>query len=192
VICGVGHETDVTLCDFAADLRAPTPTAAAELCAPVRDGLLLTVAALAQALALGVERHVQSAAQRLDRLALHMRRPGDLALRERFRLQALARRLARASDTVLSRRVDALPRTAADLRHAMAMQRIRAAHRLQELATRLAACDPERTVARGYALVQTVDGALVTDPRQLHAGDTLRLSLAQGHADVELAGVHPR
>jgi exodeoxyribonuclease VII large subunit len=72
------------------------------------------------------------------------------------------------------------------------MQRTRASHRLQDLATRLAACDPERIVARGYALVQTIDGELVTDPRRLHAGDTLRLSLAQGHAEVDLAQVRPQ
>lgn len=191
VICGVGHETDVTLADFAADLRAPTPTAAAELCAPARDGLRAAVAAFAQALARGAERHTQAAAQRLDRLALHMRRPGDLALRERLRLQGLTRSLARAIDTALARRGAALLASAAELRHGLAMQRTQAAHRVQNLATRLAACDPERIVARGYALVQTIDGDLVTDPRRLRAGDTLRLSLAQGHAEVDLAQVRP-
>jgi exodeoxyribonuclease VII large subunit len=96
VVCGVGHETDVTLCDLAADLRAPTPTAAAELAAPSRDGLLQRLDALERSLMRCLDHRLQSTAQRLDRMALRLARPSDVLARQRRLLDLLAQRAAAA------------------------------------------------------------------------------------------------
>ncbi|MEY4753061.1 MAG: hypothetical protein RJA44_736, partial [Pseudomonadota bacterium] len=95
LICGVGHETDVTLCDFAADLRAPTPTAAAELAAEPRDEALQQLRRLEQQLWQRLQLRLDREAQRLDRAALRLARPGDLLLRQRLLLDRLAERQAR-------------------------------------------------------------------------------------------------
>ncbi len=189
VVCGVGHETDVTLADLAADLRAPTPTGAAELAAPARDALLGALTGLAGRLMRCGEHRLQSAQQSLDRAQARLARPAERIARERLRLDARARSLLRAGAALLQRQSSTLHRDALRLLHAGALRRQRLQHTGQQLATRLAALDPQRVVARGYALVQAADGTLVVDPRQIDAGDTLRLTLQRGAAEVDVAAV---
>ena len=82
IVCGVGHETDITLADLAADLRAPTPTAAAELAAPARADCLERLSALGRLLSLRTTARLDGQAQRLDRLALKLSRPSELVNRQ--------------------------------------------------------------------------------------------------------------
>ena len=164
VVCGVGHESDITLADFAADLRAPTPTAAAELAVPLREKLQAHLAAQGRRAVRAARARLDSAAQRLDHAALRLARPGDRLRREAMRLAMFSRQLERAAST----------------------ERARAQHRLQQLQTRLGALDPQRIVSRGYAIVQTADGELVIDPAQIGTGADLRLTLARGTADVHV------
>jgi exodeoxyribonuclease VII large subunit len=192
IVCGVGHETDVTLADFAADLRAPTPTAAAEMAAPAAAELLPALQALARTLSRAVERALQAQGQRLDRLAPRLGQPSTRLAVQSHRLERLASRLAAAAVQTRHAQALVLGRQASRLvqggrRHLAGQQ-----HRLATLAARLQALDPLRVVERGYSVVQTTDGALVTDPRQLAVGQAVRVTMARGSADVELASVQVR
>ena len=169
VVCGVGHETDVSLCDLAADLRAPTPTAAAELAAPGRDELLQALQAQQQRLQRGVERTLQLRAQRLDNLVLRLGQPGRTLLAEARRLQQLAHQLD----------------------HEVALQLQARRLRLQATAERLQAQDPARVLQRGYAWVESADGRPVVSARALSPGQAVRAVWADGHALAHIDRVEP-
>ena len=192
LVCGVGHETDVTLADFAADLRAPTPTAAAELAAPAATELMAALQGLARTLSHGVERRLQAQAQRLDRLAPRLGQPAARVAAQSRRLDQLASRLAVAALQTHNAQATRLRAHANRLLQASHLRLTDHEHRLITLAARLRALDPQRVVERGYSVVQTPAGELVTDPRQLAAGQAVRLTMARGSADVELAAVRVR
>ena len=192
LVCGVGHETDVTLADFAADLRAPTPTAAAELAAPAATELMAALQGLARTLSHGVERRLQAQAQRLDRLAPRLGQPAARVAAQSRRLDQLASRLAVAALQTHNAQATRLRAHANRLLQASDLRLTDHEHRLITLAARLRALDPQRVVERGYSVVQTPAGELVTDPRQLAAGQAVRLTMARGSADVELAAVRVR
>lgn len=191
VVCGVGHETDVTLCDLAADLRAPTPTAAAELAAPSRQTLLQMLASLERSLSQRTEQRLQALGQRLDRMALRLARPSDVLARQRRLLDLLAQRAAAAP----GRRVE-LQRQRLD--HLMQRQ-LRArddtlrrhAVRLDALQARLQALDPQHVLARGYAWLDDGRGGAVTSVQALQPGGEVRAVLADGSADLRVLQVRP-
>ncbi|MGQ3054510.1 MAG: exodeoxyribonuclease VII large subunit [Roseateles sp.] len=191
LVCGVGHETDVTLADLAADLRAPTPTAAAELAAPPRDGLLQQLAGLERALMLRIDHRLQSLAQRLDRLALRLARPSDALARQRRMLELLAQRAAAAP----RRRVELQGQRLAHLeqRHQRACRDMlaRQATRLDALHARLQALDPQHVLARGYAWLDDGAGGAVTSVHALLPGAEVRAVLADGSLDLRVLGVTP-
>jgi len=207
VVVGVGHESDVTIADFAADLRAPTPTAAAELAAPDRAALLRAVDdRMAQVRRVACNR-LQQAQQRLDYCQRALAGPHAPLQALAARLHALTLRAGHA----LSRRVAVAHRRGDDLsgrlRHAAPridsgegqVQRRAAAlaggarhllhrrqARLQMLVGRLQALDPLAVLARGYALATDVDGRVVSDAARLVAGDLLRLRFARGGASARV------
>ena len=189
VVCGVGHETDVTLADLAADLRAPTPTGAAELVAPLRDELVNQSAALADRLRRAVMHRLNTAQQGLDRLAAALARPAERVSREHLRLTLLAGRLPRCAAAFVNAQRDRLRRSAVALNHGATLLNARMRHREQQLATRLHALDPMQVVARGYALIHTSADELVVAPQQIVEGDELRVTLSRGEADVRIGSV---
>lgn len=190
-ICGVGHQTDVSLADFAADLRAPTPTAAAELAVPARDDMLSQLAALAQRARRRVRQQLDTQAQKLDQRALQLARPAQVLARHAQRLQALEARRAQALSHALRRADEALPRLAQRLRRAQ-LGRI-AQHRqsLEAWAARLAALDPRRVLARGYAWVSDEDGRALPSVRALTPGQTVLAVWHDGRARAQVTAIEP-
>jgi exodeoxyribonuclease VII large subunit len=189
LVCGVGHETDITLADFAADLRAPTPTAAAELAAPAAADLLDDLHSLANRLWRGVERALALKAQRLDRLAPRLAPPAARIAAQSRRLDQLAMRLASAALRSRHAQGNGLRSQATRLLQAGHGHLTDHRHRMETLAARLRALDPQRVVERGFSVVQTPAGELVSDPRELVIGQALRLTMARGSADVALASI---
>ena len=191
VVCGVGHETDITLCDLAADLRAPTPTAAAELAAPARDEALEGLRQRSAALRRAAERTLQSRAQRLDTLALRIGQPARRLAGEQGRLEALARRLQRALLQRRQARAEELPRLAARLGRAVAVQLHEQQLRLAVRAQALQAQDPQHVLQRGYAWVESLDGRPVVSALALQQGQAVRAVWADGRASAVVTAVEP-
>jgi exodeoxyribonuclease VII large subunit len=191
VICGVGHETDVTLSDFAADVRAATPTAAAELAAPATRDCESVLQAFAAALRRRVGGALETQLQRVDRLALHLARPAQVLSRHAQRLDALDQRTRTALAAGLQRRAAEHERRLARARLAMAARRQREHSRLESLQARLHALDPKRVLARGYAWLSDVEDRPLSSVHQLHVGQAIRAQWADGRADATVTALRP-
>ena len=191
VVCGVGHETDISLAELAADLRAPTPTAAAELATPVRTEALARLQALALALRRAAGRRLDQQAQRLDRLGLQMGRPARLLDQQAARLDRLQARHGQALVTALALRQRRLDDLAQRLQAAGRAQCQRQGEVLARLALRLAANDPHQVLARGYAWLADGRGRPVTQAAGLQPGTELSAQWADGRAAVQVLSVTP-
>lgn len=192
VISGVGHETDVTLVDFAADLRAPTPTAAAELVAQDRDSLLAQLEALERHIRHRVGQRLDSQAQRLDQAALRLARPAQVLGQHRHRLELLAHRMPAACQARTRWAAQGLPALEARLQRALA-QRLQAERvRLAARGDRLEALSPHRVLERGYAWLADDQGRPVTSVQQVNAGDTLVGTLADGVLQLSVSQARGR
>ncbi len=191
IICGVGHETDITLADLAADLRAPTPTAAAELATVSRAQCLETLAALERQLHRRMEQRLDGAAQRLDRLALRLARPGDALARQRRRLDLLSQRAGQVVPRRVAMQQQRLDHLAQRLGRALPQVLQRGEHRLDALTARLEALDPRRVLARGYAWLDDGQGHALGSIDQLSEGQDLRAVLADGEAQLRVQQLHP-
>jgi len=189
LVCGVGHETDITLADLAADLRAATPTAAAELAAPARDELMRALQARAELLARRVHQRLDGSAQRLDTLALRLQKPGHLLADQATRLDALGQRQRAAVQQALRLAAQAQQHRAARLQRAASVSLQRHADGLARQAGRLAALDPRQVLARGYAWVEDVEGRPLVSSRSLSVGQPLRAVWADGAAAVSVTAV---
>ncbi|MFM0127664.1 exodeoxyribonuclease VII large subunit [Paraburkholderia sediminicola] len=214
VVSGVGHETDFTIADFAADVRAPTPTGAAELVSPQRVLLLRELDHRHATLARGFGRMMERRTQQLDWLARRLVSPAERLARQRTHLQQLSVRLAsagarpvrdaRARFSLLQMRWQRWrPDLAAHqaklgmlsqrLDAALLRQHERQSARIGTLAARLEVLSPQRTLERGYAAVlDAQSGRAVRAPSSLKPGRRLTVHLAEGAADIALADVQPR
>ena len=201
VVSGVGHETDFTIADFAADARAPTPTAAAELASPDGVELRAQVAQLRGVLVRMTSRMLEDRMQKLDYLSRRLLHPGE-RIRERGRhLAHLAARFTAVWARETQTRAWAVRSTAQRLRSARPDLRgyrrdagetgrrlNEAARRMLETAdTRLAAADahlkhlnPQLVLERGYSIAETAGGVIVRDAAAVNAGDELRVTFARG------------
>ncbi|MBC7715903.1 MAG: exodeoxyribonuclease VII large subunit [Pseudorhodobacter sp.] len=191
VVCGVGHESDVTLADFAADRRAATPTAAAELAAPVTDDLMQELAALARQMSRRLQRILDGHAQRLDACSMRLSRPAEAVRLQHQRLALLGLRLNAAPRLACQAQTRNLARAAQQLTRAAVVLRASKAQRLDTLGARLHALDPRRVLGRGYAWLSTDSGQAVASVAQLQPGAHLHAVLADGDAALTVEHVTP-
>ena len=205
VVSAVGHETDFSLSDFAADLRAPTPSVAAELLVPNRSDLDARLQALQLRLSALQLQSLRQAMQRADRAILRLQ-----AMRPQARLQLLQRRQQEARRRLESAWREQLERRRSSLRHAAAVLRATQPQRrlailrerlqalglrpqaaiarqlqsdtlkLRALARSLEAVSPLATVARGYSILADAEGRLVRSIAQVQPGDALSARLGDG------------
>ena len=210
VISGVGHETDFTIADFAADLRAPTPTAAAELCATPRADWLGALHSHALDLGRAFKRQLTERSQTVDWMSRRLISPAAYIAHERVKLNALQGRLEHATRTPVTkaryqlqhlqmRLQNRLPDTrAARLVLSQHQRRIGNAvaqftrHRRQLLAAQTAQLEllnPQRTLERGYAIITNSKGQVLRAPSELQARSNITLRLAEGSAEVGIASV---
>ena len=192
VVSGVGHETDFTVADFCADLRAPTPTAAAELVAQPRGVWLGALDLLATRLGDGVQRQIEQRSQRLDQVAARLGRPSGLVVREQQRSARLAERMRRA--VLLKMQLLAQNQQALEADFLVKMQQSLADHRqrLDRAALRLQLLDPHLVLQRGYALLSDSQGHAVTSVQQTQPGAALQATLADGVLDLVVQPPKPR
>ena len=203
VVSAIGHETDVTIADFVADQRAPTPSAAAELLSPDRTELLLQFRGLESAMLRSLRQRLRLAGERLTGLRRQLRHPGEhlreqaqqlddhevrlhRAIRQkidisrrRARLEQL-RLLSQSPQGTLQELGLRLSHLAEKLVTRERDQRLSRKAELTALGARLDSLSPLATLQRGYAVVTDADDKLVTGAGQVSSGDTLRTRLAEG------------
>jgi len=201
VVSGVGHETDFTIADFVADVRAPTPTAAAELVCATRQSQLERVLGAAQWAEQLLLRQLERLAQRVDRATIALVPPSQRVAHQLEKVAGLGHRVAAAFDKQFQRSrarhaqthvrckslLPDLSALRARLVHAdaelLAGQRrmlVRQQTRLESVGAQLRALSPEHTLARGYAIVRTEDKKILRKSVDAQVGQTLEVTLAEG------------
>ncbi|XAH21421.1 exodeoxyribonuclease VII large subunit [Xylophilus sp. GW821-FHT01B05] len=191
VVSGVGHETDFTIADFVADLRAPTPTAAAELAAPPREALLGVLDLAADALANAAQKTLDRQGQRLDGATARLGRPSARLAGQRLLLERHAHALRYGTRAVLQRAAQAQQRCATALAPAMAARWTQEESRLQRAGLKLQMLDPRLVLQRGYAWLEDESGRTVQNTGDVQPGDALRATLVDGSLDLTVRGKRP-
>lgn len=208
IISAVGHETDTTLTDFAADVRAPTPTAAAEMAVPVRDDLLSQVATAATRLDGAMRRMTRNLGQRLELTGRALGDPARVLEPLVQRLDDRTERLEIACHTLLRRLTSRLEAADARLRHPREIvaaadhrlqsladkmqargreQLLKASARLDRTAVMLEALSPRGVLGRGYALVYDAQGHVVTTAVAATVGSKIAIEWQDGKVAAEIS-----
>jgi len=164
-VSGVGHETDFTICDFVADMRAATPTAAAELVTPSRDALLNSLKQLKLQLARNIQFSLNQRAQSLDYLARRLKSPSQQIDQQKMQLSQMAYRLQTYIDQQLKTKQQNLLRLGQNLQH----------------------LNPQAVLTRGYAFVQNSSGTIISSSSQLKSNDEVKLTFGAGSADAVIS-----
>lgn len=191
VACGVGHETDITLADLAADLRAPTPTAAAELVSPSRQECVDELSAYAAILTRRADQSLDATAQRLDRVALRLARPADAVAAQHQRLAWLSHRLSVAVQRLHQYQSEQAHRLGRRLLTLGPRRRLTQDMHLQAIEGRLRSLDPRQVLTRGFAWLDDGKGAALTSVSQLHSGQILQAVLVDGKVQMQVNAVLP-
>ena len=187
VICGVGHETDFSIADFCADLRAPTPTAAAELVSQPCDVWLGALSLLAKNMQDAVHRKLDTGTQRLDQAASRMGRPSGLVARQQMLIERHAQRLRYSMKSALEKKALNLTAMQRDLPQLIAYAADKARQRLHRSELRLQLLDPKLVLQRGYAWLSDAQGHAITSATQAMPGQALRATLADGEVDLTVS-----
>jgi exodeoxyribonuclease VII large subunit len=192
-ISAVGHETDTSLCDFAADVRAPTPTAAAELAVPVRSELLAQIREFGHRAERCASRNVERAGERFEALLRHWPQREALLAPQQQRLDDLADRLPRALRGRLDRARAELGRAGGALRPSLLERKLeRATERLASLARMRELVDPDRPLALGFARVEDRTGHTLTNAASARRALSLTLHFADGEVAATVDGALER
>ena len=160
MISAVGHEPDITISDFVADLRAATPSNAAELAVPDKDALRQSLDSMSAAMALAVTRQLRAARQNLDVLSASpaLQSPLNYYHQKRKNLELLKSRLLHAQSQSISHKNQ----------------------RYIAMVSKLDAMSPLKVLTRGYSVAQLEDGTVIRAASQVHPGDHITLSLSDG------------
>ncbi len=193
IISAVGHETDTTLCDYAADLRAPTPTAAAEIAVPVLADLRLTVASHRQRTERCARRYVERGRERLEAMARLLPKRDQLLGPQRQRADEAGARLDRGLERRVTLARGGLDRAGAALRPAILERQVeRGRDRLASTWRLVQSLNPDRILERGYARITARPGGeTLSSAKAARAADMLTLRFRDGTVDVavEAAGL---
>ena len=205
LITGIGHETDFTIADFVADIRAPTPTGAAQLACPDQTALLHHLASLRDRMLMTAQRTIESRMQKTDMLAYRLIHPGEYILKQSSRLQVLHEKLVRARLWQIDNHQWRLRETA---RRMIAARPDIAKHcgyqdqlvsRLNQAVSRyidklemnlhrqylhLVHLDPQQVLERGYSIVHDRTGKIVSHSNQTDVGNTVRITFARGWSEA--------
>jgi exodeoxyribonuclease VII large subunit len=205
IVSGVGHETDFTIADFVADLRAPTPTAAAEMCSPKQADCLAQLSGLAKQVQRNFAHQFETRSQHLDGFGRRLKHPSEYLSSRRASIAQLATRLRSSMHQTHERKqwhfhhvgmrmAHLLPdvkRAVADLRQMGASLNRAVANRLKAQAleldrthSHLQHLNPQAVLERGYSITQDASGNVVRNSATLQAGEELSLRFAVGHARV--------
>lgn len=168
-ISGVGHETDFTICDFVADVRAATPTAAAELVTPSRENILNALIQLKQQLLRNTQALLNQRAQALDYMARRLISPLQQLAQQKSQLIQVTYRLNSAIDQQLQAKQ----------------------HHLVRLKQNLTHLNPQAVLSRGYAFVQDKTGVIISSSQQLKSGDEVTITFGAGSAEANIHKVKP-
>ena len=187
VVTGVGHETDFTIADFCADVRAPTPTAAAELCAQPQALWLDLLALMLSRVQNGVDRQLQACNQHLDLAASRFSRPSHFVTRQQARLAAHAQDLQHAQRSTLNRLGNRLQAMEVALPRAVAEAAKNQKSRLDHAALGLEMLNPRVVLQRGYAWLANLDGFPITCVNQTRVGQPVRATLVDGEVDLTVS-----
>lgn len=179
IIAGVGHESDVSIADFVADLRAPTPTAAAELACLPRQVLLDQLSGLRALSQQIMTRKLERLSQRLDRLGYGLVSPAQRLQHQRQALALVSNRLEQACPD-FARLADQLQRRSLTLDRMITETLTGRRNKLELRRSQLETLAPAATLARGFAIVRGPDGSILTDTAQVGPTDGLSIDLAKG------------
>jgi exodeoxyribonuclease VII large subunit len=194
VVSAVGHEVDFTIADFVADLRAPTPSAAAELVVREKQAVVDTLDELRERLGRAAARPLRDLERRVDELSLRLRRGMRATLERARHRERLADRALAATSPVarLTRGRNNLERLDARLRDEIRHRFAGSQHRLGAAVGRLDSLSPLAVLGRGYSLTRTVTGEIVRNARQVKVGDDVRVLLDEGSLDARVAATRER
>ena len=189
IVCGVGHETDFTIADFVADLRAPTPTAAAELVSQPRDSWMGLVDSMQERLRYVTERRLDTQSQRLDAALARLGRPSSLAAQQRMALASTAHRLKSSASLALTLKMQQVQQLQTRMPQHMQRAMQRQHDRTDRASMHMGLLDPALVLQRGYAWVSNADAKTLTRARDVALGQALRIHLADGQVSATVTGI---